>query len=88
MVHRVIDKGKASGFATTEVSPEAKAGNHIRGDFVHLGQFLSDLLLGDGRPSWMQDIDNLVRRTMISFLHVNGFYNNSPFASWPKAGWS
>jgi len=58
-VHGVIDQGKASGLATTKVGAETKARDNIRSDFVHLGEFLSNLLLGDGCSAWMEDINDL-----------------------------
>ncbi len=58
-VHGIIDKGKSSGLSTTKVGPESKAGNNIGSHFVHLGQLLGDLLLGDGGSAGMQDINDL-----------------------------
>lgn len=58
-IHVVIDQGKAGGLTATKVGPEAKAGHHIRSHFVHLGQLLSNLLLGDGWSAGMKDINDL-----------------------------
>ena len=58
-VHGIVDQGKASGLATTKVGTETKARDNIRCDFVHLGQFLSNLLLGDGCSARVEDINNL-----------------------------
>ena len=58
-IHIVVDQGEAGSLATTEVGAESEARDHIGGSFVHLGQFLRDLLLGDCGASWVENIYDL-----------------------------
>jgi uncharacterized protein YejL (UPF0352 family) len=55
---RVVDKGEASGLATTELSLVAEAENNILLSLVHLGNLLTKLILGDVSTAGMDNIND------------------------------
>lgn len=74
-VHGIIYQSKSCWFAATKVGTETKAGDHIRCDFVHLGQLLRDLLLGDGGSAGVQDIYDLSTQFVSTLVTTINFTN-------------
>lgn len=56
----VVDQTETGGLATTKVGLEAEHLDELLvRQFVHLGQLLAELLLGDGATTRVDDIQNL-----------------------------
>lgn len=53
---RVVDQGKASGLATTELSSQTKDGDLVLLGLVHATKLLTELILGDVGAAGVQDI--------------------------------
>lgn len=60
-VQGVVDEGKASRFATTEIRLETEHEDDIRRNLVHLAELLTDLGFANRGLSRMQNIDDLYK---------------------------
>lgn len=56
--NRLVDQAETGRLATTEVSSETENGDSVLVSLVQLGQLLSQLILGDVRSVWVQDVDD------------------------------
>lgn len=55
---RIVDQGESSGLATTELGLVAKAEDDVLLSLVHLGELLTELVLGHISTAGMNDIDD------------------------------
>jgi hypothetical protein len=54
----IVDEGKASGLATTELGAQAEDGDLILLGLVHAGDLLTELLLGDVGAAGVQNVND------------------------------
>lgn len=57
-VEGVVDEGETGGFAASEVCSESEDEAHVGCDFVHRGELVADVLLGDGGESGVENVAN------------------------------
>ena len=54
----IVDQGETGSLTTTKVGLETEDGNNFLVRLVHLGKLLTELILGDGGATGMDDINN------------------------------
>ena len=78
-VHGVVDEGKPSGLATTELCLEPEGEAAVGGAGVHLGQLLPHLRIGDVQ---LTDLDLINIRKLLECVHIEDECRQNSHQPW------